>query len=127
MTNSKQKKELLDFWLLSRLYLLYQIVIIEQELSICVHIPAEINLLLRKQGERVRVTIGATALCPLASLRALARECSRSTDGDAVVARMNIPLGGSGAAPLHPGSLLQGKHPQSGGPGTTKLLQPTAK
>lgn len=38
---------------------------------------------------------------------------------------MNLPLGGSGAAPLHPGSLLQGKNPQSGGAGTTGLLQPT--
>lgn len=49
VTNSKKKKELLDFWVLSGFYLLYQVVIIEQELSICVHVPAEIHLLLRKQ------------------------------------------------------------------------------
>lgn len=50
MTNSEQKKELLDFWLFSRLYLLYQVVVVEEELSICVRIPAEINLLLKNRG-----------------------------------------------------------------------------
>jgi len=49
VTNSEQKKELLDFWFFFRPYLLYEIVIIEQELSICIPVPAEIHLLLRNR------------------------------------------------------------------------------
>lgn len=50
VANGKQKEELVYFGVLSSSYLLYQVVIIEGELPICIHVPAEIHLLLGKQS-----------------------------------------------------------------------------
>lgn len=119
VTNSKQKKELLNFWLLSRFYLLYQIVIIEQELSICIHVPAEIHSLLRKQKKRGLELSHVQLLCAyrISSYFGKGMFPVLQTVGTSAPDWTDVPLGGSEAALLHPDSLLQCKHHQLEGTG----------